>query len=225
MCRALDRAVCIKPLNKTKAKGKHHFEAGRWGQGNPVPARQDPGLLGGSQTSVPSCGVLGGTCIPAPAQCWGPGQDTHPAACQTPPNQYKKVGAPAPSPTLLPLSLHKPVPGSAAQRAPFTFPAATNPLASTASIAPQETSADAAGSCSCSELIFPLDAGSCWHFSLEAWDERVGAGGPQLCASQPLLPALRAGGEAEEGGWEQRSCFSQVKAPVRCKDAPWRAQS
>lgn len=88
-----------------------------------------------------------------------------PQPSQTPSNQYKKVGSSTPSPVVLPLSLCKLVPGSAAQRAPFAFPAAANPLASAASIPPRETSAGAAGSCSRSEPIFPLDTGSCWHFS------------------------------------------------------------
>lgn len=141
------------------------------GTGQPTTCQAGPWAAGWVADPMPSCGVLGGTHTPAPAHCWGPGQDTHPvpqsAACQTPPNQYKKVRMLAPSPVLLPLSLCKLLPGSAAQRAPFTFPPATSPLASMASILPQEMSADTAGSCSRSELIFPLDTGSCWHLSLQ----------------------------------------------------------
>lgn len=73
---------------------------------------------------------------PQPSDGVRAGHTPSPLRVKPPQNQYEKVGALDPSPVLLPLSVCKPVPGSAVQRAPFTFPAATNPLASTASIPP-----------------------------------------------------------------------------------------
>jgi len=77
-------------LNKTK--GKHHFEGGRWGQGDPVSARQDPGLLGGPQTPVPAVGSLEGL-TPQPQP--GAGHTPCPPACSL--SNSRKLPCAAPS--------------------------------------------------------------------------------------------------------------------------------
>lgn len=134
-------------LNKTKPKRKHQnqrgsiiLRLGRLQQGNVR-------LLSKSQTPDPSSGVFEGTCSSAPGQCWGLGQDMHPVP-QTPVSNSSKIrqegrstsSSPHHHPTTPTTPPCKLVPGSAAQRVPFTFSAATNPSVSAVSICSQHPS-------------------------------------------------------------------------------------